>query len=165
MNVRNLDSIKKDDDIFFYLGIPISKNYFSKERVAEVCDKLNGIKYQLFQESTISKIRMKKTITGLYPIMNNPNIFLFCSISKELYLGLYNNDTKIFLPATDVLLKKMNDTCIYEFANIMNKTAKRIQSELITETMCKDMEILSSWKKYIEQKKKKRKWKVGSEKV
>ena len=87
---NNTSVLKNIKDSFYYNGIEISKENFSIEEFAKVCDKINDFKHQIRQEKVLNDIREKYVVLGA-SYLARQNVLLICKINQnKVYFGLYD---------------------------------------------------------------------------
>ena len=147
---NNASILRNIKDSFYYNGIEISKENFSIEEFAIVCDKINDFKHQLRQEKALNDVRKNHIIIGvIYSIKSNLN--LLCQIdNNNIYFGLYNNRLCCITPLTKDCFKDLNDDDIFSLSHNLNKTAIFISKGEIDRTLIKDTVMLYTFENYID---------------
>lgn len=147
---NNTSVLRNIKDSFYYNGIEISKENFSIEEFALVCDKINDFKHQLRQEKALNDVRKNHPVIGvIYSIKSNLN--LLCSINhNNIYFGLYDNTLCRIIPLSKNCFKDLGDDDIFSLSHNLNKTATFILKGEINKTLIKDTVMLHTFENYIE---------------
>lgn len=100
--------LKNTKNNFYYCGVEISKNNFDITEFAEICNKINDLKHQLYEERSLEIVRSNYKIinkTHLYS-----NYYVFISVYKDkCFLGLYNDKLKCIEQLTKDTLSLFTD--------------------------------------------------------
>ena len=148
---NNASILRNIKDSFYYNGIEISKENFSIEEFAIVCDKINDFKHQLRQEKFLMDISQKGIVISATRLLNDKNIQLLCKIDrKNIYFGLYDISNNKIMPFTKEIFKSLIDDDMYNIAFELNKTAKLISRGAIQITTIKNSTVLYTFENYID---------------
>ena len=146
---NNASILRNIRDSFYYNGIEISKENFSIEEFALVCDKINDFKHQLREEKTLNEIRKNYIILGL-SYTSQSEIYLLCKVDKNnIYFGLYNNKQNKITPLTKNNFKSLNNKTLFSLSHNLNTTAVFISKGEIDKTLIKDTIMLHTFENYI----------------
>lgn len=147
---NNTSVLRNIKDSFYYNGIEISKENFSIEEFALVCDKINDFKFQIRQEKALNDIRKKCVVCGISYTAQS-EIYLLCEVSKNnIYFGLYNNKQNKILPLTKNNFKSLNNKTLFSLSHNLNTTAVFISKGEINKTLIKDTVMLHTFENYID---------------
>ena len=146
----NTSILRNIRDSFYYNGIEISKENFSIEEFALVCDKINDFKHQLREEKTLNEIRKNHAVVGrIY--LELSDTYLLCKINKQnIYFGLYNENTKRIIPLSKEIFHHLYDEDMFRLSFELNKTAKLISRGIIQITSIKNSTVLYTFENYID---------------
>ena len=147
---NNTSVLRNIKDSFYYNGIEISKENFSIEEFALVCDKINDFKFQKRQEKALNDIRKKCVVCGISYTAQS-EIYLLCEVSKNnIYFGLYNNKQNKILSLTNNNFKSLNNKTLFSLSHNLNTTAVFISKGEINKTLIKDTVMLHTFENYID---------------
>ena len=115
---------------FYYCGIEISKDNFDIKEFVSICDRINDLKHNLFEEKNLSSARKDAEILGA--VYLNDQYDCVCNVYKEkVFLGLYNTQRKEIVPVTNEVLKYFTDGMFAHLSYELNKTSKLAQKEVL----------------------------------
>lgn len=147
---NNTSILRNIKDSFYYNGIEISKENFSIEEFAKVCDKINDFKHQLREEKTLNEIRKNHPVIGrIY--LESSDTYLLCKINRQsIYFGLYNENTGKIFQLSKEIFYHIHDEDIFRLSFELNKTSKLISKGIIQITTIKNPTVLYTFENYIE---------------
>lgn len=147
---NNTSILKNIKDSFYYNGIEISKENFSIEEFALVCDKINDFKHQLRQEKALNDIREKYEVLDAIYLAKN-NIYFVCEVkNNKIFFGFYDKSICRIIPITQKIFHNLTDNDMFLISKALNKTAKFISKGVVQKTTVKDTVMLHTFENYIE---------------
>ena len=118
------------EDNFYYCGIEISKNQFNITDFSKICNKINDLKYQIYQEKAINNLKIDNILMDRISIFKDTDLYILVEKDK-LFITIYNKERNEIEPLSKKVFNLFNDRLFINIAYKINKTASQYTRNMI----------------------------------